>query len=278
LNILDKDISDVSVSTFIGKALDISPTAVGDISKEIGVEEAVLRAILIVETGGRAAFIQPSNRVCILYEAHYAYRLNGKILVDGLSVPKWTRSLYSSTLLGEYERLVLAANNVHIGIDVALKSASWGLPQIMGNNFQMCGYSDVRTFVQDMIDSGDKQLESFVSFCKSSNIISDMRAKNWPSIARKYNGPAYAENRYDIKLETAYKKLIGSSDGFLGIGDVGPDVIALQNALVRHGYNVSTDGQYGKMTQMALEKFQEKFGISNIGIIGNETIDKLMGA
>ncbi|WP_442499688.1 N-acetylmuramidase domain-containing protein [Methylobacter sp. sgz302048] len=33
-----------------------------------------------------------------------------------------------------------------------------------------------------------------------------LKSKAWKSFARAYNGPKYAENQYDIKLEVAYKK------------------------------------------------------------------------
>ena len=33
-----------------------------------------------------------------------------------------------------------------------------------------------------------------------------LKAKDWANFARGYNGPAYAKNRYDVKLAAAYAK------------------------------------------------------------------------
>jgi hypothetical protein len=33
-----------------------------------------------------------------------------------------------------------------------------------------------------------------------------LRARNWPSFARGYNGPAYAQNAYDKKMAAAYAR------------------------------------------------------------------------
>ena len=32
-----------------------------------------------------------------------------------------------------------------------------------------------------------------------------LQNKNWAEFARRYNGPAYAQNRYDEKLAEAYR-------------------------------------------------------------------------
>jgi hypothetical protein len=36
-----------------------------------------------------------------------------------------------------------------------------------------------------------------------------LRDKDWAGFARRYNGPAYAENKYDEKLSAAYEKFLG---------------------------------------------------------------------
>lgn len=35
-----------------------------------------------------------------------------------------------------------------------------------------------------------------------------LQAKDWAEFARRYNGPAYKENRYDEKLAKAYQKFL----------------------------------------------------------------------
>jgi chitosanase len=51
----------------------------------------------------------------------------------------------------------------------------------------------------------------------------------------------------------------------------GPDVEALQRALVSAGYAVKVDGVFGKGTDTAVRQFQEKRGLKADGIIGPVT-------
>jgi hypothetical protein len=37
-------------------------------------------------------------------------------------------------------------------------------------------------------------------------MLTALQAKNWAEFAKRYNGPAYAQNRYDEKLAKAYAK------------------------------------------------------------------------
>ena len=88
----------------------------------------------------------------------------------------------------------------------ALESASWGRFQIMGFNFAACGYKSVMAFVRAMYESEGKQLDAFVAFIRHANLTAALREKRWADFARGYNGPGYAANSYDQKLQAAYEK------------------------------------------------------------------------
>jgi hypothetical protein len=49
-------------------------------------------------------------------------------------------------------------------------------------------------------------LVAFVSFILANRLDGALRARNWPSFARGYNGPAYAQNAYDKKMAAAYAR------------------------------------------------------------------------
>ncbi len=51
----------------------------------------------------------------------------------------------------------------------------------------------------------------------------------------------------------------------------GPDVLVLQEKLVKKGYQVSTNGVYDKSTEKAVLRFQETSGLRVDGIAGPET-------
>ncbi len=44
------------------------------------------------------------------------------------------------------------------------------------------------------------------AFIQSNRLDTYLRNKDWAGFAKRYNGPAYAENQYDKKLEKAYHK------------------------------------------------------------------------
>lgn len=90
--------------------------------------------------------------------------------------------------------------------EAADSSASWGLAQIMGFNYQVCGCKSVGEFVEQMTESEGKQLELFVRFIKGNRWDVYLRSLDWERFARNYNGSGYAQNHYDKRLEKAYAK------------------------------------------------------------------------
>ena len=50
------------------------------------------------------------------------------------------------------------------------------------------------------------QLGLFMTFLKSNGWDKYLRTLDWAEFARHYNGPQYAQNKYDKKLQDAYSK------------------------------------------------------------------------
>ena len=80
-----------------------------------------------------------------------------------------------------------------------------GLFQIMGFNYRECGFTSVQEFVNVMCTSEGEHLRAFVNFINSQGFAKFLKNKEWSNFARGYNGPDYAENKYDEKLAAAYK-------------------------------------------------------------------------
>lgn len=173
-------------------------------------EPAALKAVQEVETGGRGGFFA-SGKPAILFEGHIFWNqlkkrgihpetyaaANGNILY-----PKWEKGHYKGGL-GEYDRLE-QARGIHR--EAADASASWGMFQIMGFNYAACGENSVEEFVRSMCESERKQLVLSARFIRQAGMLPALQAKNWAEFAKRYNGPAYAQNNYDQKLATAYRK------------------------------------------------------------------------
>lgn len=192
----------------------ITPRDISRFAQKFNLEEAVIKAVIDVESNGNGFYT--SGRPVILFEGHIFWRqlalrnynpADMKAGFENVLYPSWDRSQYSRGNK-EWNRLV-KATSIHHAADVvsaAYASASYGLFQIMGFNYGACGYNDVIYFVTAMKESEGKQLQAFGQFLKTHKLISLLRNHQWADFARRYNGPAYAKNKYDTRLAAAYRK------------------------------------------------------------------------
>lgn len=181
-----------------------------EIANKLNIEVATIKSVKEVESGKYSGFIQPGMPP-ILFEGHIFWnqlKKNGidpNTIVSGnedILYPKWTKKYYLGGLK-EYDRLDKA---LKINQNAALQSASWGMFQIMGFNYKACGCTSIDEFISRMKRSERDQLEMFMQFLISNRWDKYLREKDWAGFASKYNGPAYKENQYDIKLERSYNK------------------------------------------------------------------------
>ena len=178
----------------------------------LNVEIAAIKAVQEVETGGKGGFIAPETPA-ILFEGHIFWnelkkrKINPENYVTGnedILYPKWTKEFYKRGI-EEYDRLNRA---IAIHEEAAACSASWGMFQIMGFNYSQCGCKTITQFLMDMKKSEGVQLMLFVTFLCNNAWDKYLRMHNWAGFAQHYNGPSYKDNRYDEKLEHAYKKFL----------------------------------------------------------------------
>jgi peptidoglycan hydrolase-like protein with peptidoglycan-binding domain len=169
-------------------------------------EVACIQAVNEVESGG-SGFLA-SGRPKILFEAQWFSRLTRNAYDashPGISSPSWNQKLYKGGEK-EYDRLQEALALDH---SAALQSASWGRFQILGVNFQKAGFVTVDAYVEAHYESEGRQLDAFVAFLKNSGLDAPLRDRRWADFAKGYNGPGYAQNEYDRKLQAAYRKFAG---------------------------------------------------------------------
>lgn len=96
----------------------------------------------------------------------------------------------------EYKRLVKA---VQLDREAALKSASWGAFQILGEHFAVLNFATAEEFVKYLSKSQRNQLDIFVRACTKVNPVwkKSLQNEDWPAFAKAYNGRNYKINRYD---------------------------------------------------------------------------------
>ena len=166
-----------------------------------------LRAVLAVESAGRGLLIKETRpaRPKILFEAHHFYRLTplpvSRTRPD-LSSRRWNRSLYKGGS-AEWDRLRDAAD---FDLRNALKSASWGLGQVMGFNFAAAGCKSPEQLVLECFTGEPAQLRHMLTFIANNDLMPHLRAGRWASFAKGYNGAGYRANRYDDKLAAAARR------------------------------------------------------------------------
>lgn len=173
-------------------------------ANDLGVNVPTVKAILTVESP-RGGF-QDDGQVAILFEPHRFHALtNGRYDKShpDLSYPEWGERPYG-TYASQHTKLQRA---VALDRDAALKSASWGIPQILGSNWKRAGAASLQDFINRMAKSEDSQLELMVNFIKSDpELWQALKVRDWDTVARKYNGTAYRKNQYHTKLANAYKQ------------------------------------------------------------------------
>lgn len=248
---------------FVGQSLAATNNGLTTAGQSLSVQGPEIWTVLTVETGARGFL--PDRRPQILYERHIFSRLTNGQFDDG-DISSSTPGGYGPGGANQYTRLARA---IALNRSAALQSASWGLGQIMGMNFQMAGFADVETMVQTMCDSEDGHLAAFASFLQAKNLAAPLQAHNWAGVAKGYNGANYAINQYDTKLAAAYQQLAAG-----GMPDF--SVRAAQLYLTFCGYNTGgIDGIIGNMTRAAVSSFQTKQGLPATGVVDDSLLASL---
>lgn len=180
-------------------------------AKRLQIEPCALQAVCAVESSGQGFL--PSGRPKILFEGHIFWRELAKRRYQpeilAASFPtilyrQWTAKHY---LGGEKEHARLeTAMSLHR--EAALCSTSWGAFQIMGFNFALCGFRSVEDFVAAQSRGNHEQLEALCQFMVANNLHLYLQNKDWSGFAKRYNGPEYAQNQYDLKITHAYQRCL----------------------------------------------------------------------
>ena len=188
-----------------------APLAESDYSKAaeaLACEVAAVKAVAEVESrgGGFDAMQRPK----ILYERHVFARCTdpkGKFDASAPDVSGLRRPYAPGTYGNgekQYQRLAQA---IELDRTAALKAPSWGMFQILGENFKACGFSSVDDYVAAMTASEGEHLKAFVGFIRGdARLLQAIRKRDWTGFARAYNGPDFAKFQYDSKIAAAYRK------------------------------------------------------------------------
>lgn len=178
----------------------------------LGVNKAAVKAVATVESNG-GGFLA-DGRVKVQFEPHVFYQR----LKQAYGQQRADRELAAHPDLvalkpGSYQSVDKEDKDMNraAGIDrqCALESASWGAFQIMGYHWKTCGYATLQAFINAQYSAAG-QLDTFVLFILAdARLVKALKARDWTTFARIYNGPLFAKNAYDTKMASAYKQFGG---------------------------------------------------------------------
>jgi hypothetical protein len=188
---------------FRGRAKRLDDIDLPRIGHRIGVGEDEIHAFMEVESRGSG--FDKQGRPAMLFEPHVFYReLSGskrdRAVREGLAYADWRPGKYPAD---SYPRLKAA---MAIDETAALRSASWGLGQILGTNHRDAGYATPQAMVRAFMEDEEDHLEAMVRFLQTNRLDDDLKAHRWVDLARGYNGPQHAKHDYAGRLARAYAK------------------------------------------------------------------------
>mgnify|MGYP005756822361 CR=1 FL=1 len=199
-----------------------------ELAEQFGISLPMLQAFLEVESAGSGFFTDwhGRQRIKIQFEPHWFKRLlptaTTKRIVELWEVHEQkTRKLLESEKLLLHNWQVAVLNKVDIqqaewqafncafAIDpeAAMKSASWGLGQVMGFNHGMLNFTTVGQMVEAFKQGEYEQVKGMLSYLENKKgMMAAIKALNWNRVAELYNGRDYAAGGYHLKLAKAYVK------------------------------------------------------------------------
>ena len=184
---------------FRGTALPLDEDGMAEVIDRVKSGAAEVWAVLTVETRG-CGFL-PDRRPMILFERHvFSRETKGRFDPSHPDISNPQPGGYGAGGANQYDRLQRA---IALDRKAALRSASWGIGQLMGFNAEIAGYADVEEMVAAMAMSENRQLLGIAGEITHNRLDRALRSHNWAAFARGYNGPAYAKNRYDTRLSAA---------------------------------------------------------------------------
>lgn len=199
----------IIVAPFVGQ-LELTDDDYTKAADTLQCEVAAIRAVADVET--KASPFDKANRPTILFERRVFSRLTSHRFDIRYPLISCTLSggrYYNFYQFPDPDQWVRLQHAYALDTSAALKSASWGQFQIMGENHQMAGFPTVEEFVRAMCASVSNHLDAFVSYVMAKHqCLAAIRSKDWRAFAEGYNGPSYRDNSYDAKMQKAYEHYI----------------------------------------------------------------------
>jgi len=160
----------------------------------LGIEPAIVKAILAIETGGAPITTGQNIKFLFMIGRHFTPKLKKKF--PSRELPSWANKRMSGS------RAILRA-----GIDLwphgAYANTSWGAFQIHGWSYRKLGYGSPEEMVRAFKQSADAQIKGFIDFVRTKRpLFEAIKNKDWYGIGYYYNGDR--QGRYASWMQQIY--------------------------------------------------------------------------
>lgn len=257
--------------------------AIERIAARLKIDPAALQAMAEVESGGRVfALVKGKQEPLIRFEGHYFDRrlkepLRSLARQQGLASPNAGTVKNPKDQPGRWALLTKA---VRIDKQAALESISIGLGQVMTAHWSKLGFENVGAMIAEARSGAAGQIEIMARYIEKFGLVDELQRLDFTGLARGYNGPDFRKYGYHLNIAAAYARINGDSPvsaatGMLRMGSKGAKVRELQALLVRAGYSVKVDGDFGPSTRDAVRAAQKANRIKVDGVAGPETLRRL---
>ncbi|GGL81237.1 N-acetylmuramidase domain-containing protein [Wenxinia marina] len=187
--------------------------AVDRVAAERGIEAAALRAVVEIESGGRATSdVDGRPMPLILYEYHVFHRWpalsaanRAEAVRQRLAAARWGDIPYPSS---QSERYALLRRAAAIDEQAAHAACSWGVGQVLGENAEWLGFGTPRRLAERAMEGVEGQLAVMLAFIERRGLLAKLAAHDWRGFTRVYNGPGQVE-AYSGKIAAAYRRHAG---------------------------------------------------------------------
>ncbi|MDE6575521.1 MAG: N-acetylmuramidase family protein [Muribaculaceae bacterium] len=187
----------------------LTDAAYEQVASELGIETAAIRAVVEIETGRTHKGLNEPGFPVINFDLPVFRKAAARRGIN-LNAYKSSPALkpVDSARYGGQQKAQRARLNAAMEIDsiAAIESTFWGMFQIGGFNWRLCGAPSREDFVEMMSRSEYDQLMLFANYIRNTGLLKYLKARNWSAFARIYNGPSYASRGYHTRLAAAYKK------------------------------------------------------------------------
>lgn len=182
-----------------------------EIAQELGVEVASIKAVVDIEAGRAHQGFWTEGRPVLNFDLSIYRQMAKRHNINPERYKKTHPAIFSRPSIARYgsqQAAVQARFDQAASIDSvsAIEGTFWGMFQIGGFNWRLCGTSSPQEFLRLMSRSERDQLELFAEFIRRTGLLPSLKAKNWSAFARGYNGPRYASRGYHRRLAEAYRR------------------------------------------------------------------------